>query len=1126
MNAFTVLMRVVLVVVILIILVMFGSLLIPEQALGSIDQVLTYLPTVSISEKPCSFYCYAQQEQSEIELINSGLNKIPDYNRALLLPTYFSCNYYLLDVATQVLELSRWEAQEPTVLYTGITCTDDLLLYRPADLISGILPTNICYLNLDDVASISSYECNLYKIKNWLVECNEGVYCSYDGTSLSCSTGGSVDYDNYAIIGGTPVTCTIGANDAITCGPNPLTGTTPSCAFNYDIRLICPISRCLTNEMYVNVTAVEHGFSDHCALDVVHPTSLQSYSSTYPLEPIINSNCDFRFFLSGGTFTCSPIYQYGLGYFSGGKCFKNSGSTFSCGFLDGDDCEKAVWFYEGGDPVYCDIECTYAEATGVTCTYGRCTEWLSDQGGLYPNPPVDCTLNAEGTPYETCDVVDLPAECVVTVGSDGTVTISCPLIYETDPQGYTYTTIDDSGTMEECLVFYNPEECNLICGIETPELISGLVETTSTGCTVSNPELQTQCDFRRTEISVCETSCEYLPAEYFGQYYCRPQNNNCRLTACQEYDSVLTTYCTKGTWSYDVGDSMNYIELNPEANWSIYPPKDSLMQLIPPYSGEIFENIYGYRVLGIYALDIGEYTFLHELYDRGANFFKQNINWPRFDVLVKPNGEVLLPRDQISRLQEGLRGHYISFEFGHLFGASVPAQEFTHKFRGAVTNPKYFENATQFLYDCVSGGLCDNHPLHTFKNFCTVDPFLQKYDYINCLEDRTMTDKLNVADFSFEWRSGKDIRNGFYCDPGMYDACSFELLNFNNCMPAWITLLRGQDGNDLTGARCEDYALLYYTLFKTLGVEEYKNQDEDPWVKVDFSHCDLPCACKQLVEACGGNYIECDDQVCEYDEENSQIICGESDYHDNCQVEDDEINCYEQTITCDIISLGQGEFEMDCSQDVNCEYETGVVSCDGGTYVNCFAQENHVECYDVELGCSVNTVMDYTQEMCAGPQYVTVSINDDPTVGGRFNACPTTMINYPTGWDDPATPGWAIDQTKPVMGSIHKVRVGDLEFEIIQDFNAGSDYYYPVILNKSFGYLNDSYVMWDTLSSSWHTYYCNSVGKASCDVCEVNPYSSNEPQDLINACADYLLGDSQVFKTRVDSLCFGGEAFG
>ncbi len=218
-----------------------------------------------------------------------------------------------------------------------------------------------------------------------------------------------------------------------------------------------------------------------------------------------------------------------------------------------------------------------------------------------------------------------------------------------------------------------------------------------------------------------------------------------------------------------------------------------------------------------------------------------------YSLVVGVPYDVLVPRNKVVEAQKGLRNYGVTFNPlapVHALGAQLPVIYDPWLIPGATTFPRYFENATMMLYNCVSGGYCDDHPLLDFKHLCKKDTYLRDYPFVDCFDRRTFAQKLNVSNFYYSFRKGRDIYNGFYCR-GNYDACNVvDNYSSDDCRPAWETYLKGS-------GRCEDFAIFYYTLFRTMGLPDGEG------VSLNLSYCNIPCPCKLLAERCSNvNYTQ------------------------------------------------------------------------------------------------------------------------------------------------------------------------------------------------------------------------------------------------------------------------------
>jgi hypothetical protein len=152
----------------------------------------------------------------------------------------------------------------------------------------------------------------------------------------------------------------------------------------------------------------------------------------------------------------------------------------------------------------------------------------------------------------------------------------------------------------------------------------------------------------------------------------------------------------------------------------------------------------------------------------------------------------------------------------------------------------------------------------SFFFFCDEDDYLTSYGFIPCADRNTFFDHLNKGYLLFSHRTGRDIDNDFICDSDIGDAynppyalCTPEedvRYDEQDCKPSWVILQEQETQElgvrELAKGRCEDFALLYYSLFRSIGLKP-----EDMELKLGY--CDLPCPCKELVrklEPCGFDY--------------------------------------------------------------------------------------------------------------------------------------------------------------------------------------------------------------------------------------------------------------------------------
>jgi hypothetical protein len=181
----------------------------------------------------------------------------------------------------------------------------------------------------------------------------------------------------------------------------------------------------------------------------------------------------------------------------------------------------------------------------------------------------------------------------------------------------------------------------------------------------------------------------------------------------------------------------------------------------------------------------------------------------------------------------------------------------------------FYDNAVELLYTCITAPYdepkekCTREEM-SFYYFCQEDSYLTSYGFIPCGDRRSFIDYLNTRFLLFAHRTGRDIDNDFICDSSIGDAynppyalCTPEdnsKYDENDCKPVWQILDEQEEESlserKLAKGRCEDFALLYYSLFRSIGVEP-----DD--MHLNLGYCDLPCPCKELlskIKHCGFEY--------------------------------------------------------------------------------------------------------------------------------------------------------------------------------------------------------------------------------------------------------------------------------
>lgn len=174
----------------------------------------------------------------------------------------------------------------------------------------------------------------------------------------------------------------------------------------------------------------------------------------------------------------------------------------------------------------------------------------------------------------------------------------------------------------------------------------------------------------------------------------------------------------------------------------------------------------------------------------------------------------------------------------------------------------------QLLYDCLfnpsANPKCYNNKM-SFLTFCEKDSYLRSYGFLPCASTNTLSDYISRSNMVYQTRSGEDITNRFICDYHIgsaynppYSLCSSqteEKYDRQNCLPSWQILL--DQRTDILGesgkayARCEDYTLLFYSLFRAIDVPANE-------MSLSMNACELPCPCKALMLRQGEKVSKCD----------------------------------------------------------------------------------------------------------------------------------------------------------------------------------------------------------------------------------------------------------------------------
>ncbi len=242
----------------------------------------------------------------------------------------------------------------------------------------------------------------------------------------------------------------------------------------------------------------------------------------------------------------------------------------------------------------------------------------------------------------------------------------------------------------------------------------------------------------------------------------------------------------------------------------------------------LFNDVIGYKLRRVFITDLSG--------------FEGKI----YGIVVSPDDYVLVPNGWVVMPQEGLRNFKVSFDPTLLFKSaeSRPVDDNAWVFRGEVSIPHYFENATMILYSCLANGVCDDNELHTFNYFKEKDSFLRNYPYINLLSTTTLNDTL--GSFTYSFHNNSFLRT--FSVSGSYDACNYEPNKYpEGYRPAWQTLIEHSGS-------CEDLALMDYSLFKALGVSDEGNGL--PSISLNMSYCAMPCSCRELLSKCNISYTQ------------------------------------------------------------------------------------------------------------------------------------------------------------------------------------------------------------------------------------------------------------------------------
>ncbi len=157
-----------------------------------------------------------------------------------------------------------------------------------------------------------------------------------------------------------------------------------------------------------------------------------------------------------------------------------------------------------------------------------------------------------------------------------------------------------------------------------------------------------------------------------------------------------------------------------------------------------------------------------------------------------------------------------------------------------------FEKAKEILFNCIKYPYFSKciDPMMSFYYFCQKDDYLFDLNFIPCYSKNTFSDFLSRDYFIFENRNGTDIDNFFTCKNSStrYSLCLPK--SYEGCHAVWDTLwpqVKLGKTRNYTKGRCEDFALLYYSLFRSIDVSP-KN------LTLTIGKCALPCVWRDKVD--------------------------------------------------------------------------------------------------------------------------------------------------------------------------------------------------------------------------------------------------------------------------------------
>lgn len=147
MVAISVLVKIVLVVVVLIIVSLVVTIYLPSTSKQAISTVTSFTPEVELEALPCSNYCFAIKTPEEKKVLEES----DDLSNLLLMPTYFTCNYQMLELATFAYELAKHKGTSARTFQNAVkylfNCFSDRDLCDDTLSISDLCPNSPNLLN-------------------------------------------------------------------------------------------------------------------------------------------------------------------------------------------------------------------------------------------------------------------------------------------------------------------------------------------------------------------------------------------------------------------------------------------------------------------------------------------------------------------------------------------------------------------------------------------------------------------------------------------------------------------------------------------------------------------------------------------------------------------------------------------------------------------------------------------------------------------------------------------------------------------------------------------------------------------------------------------------------------------